>query len=83
MYVVKGHKDEARRQLQQLRGYSDGSASLQAEIDEMELEAASKVEALGLVQVLRDPQYRLPLIIVCAFLGGQQLSGINAVRTES
>jgi len=83
MYVVKGHKDEARRQLQQLRGYSDGSASLQAEIDEMELEAASKVEALGLVQVLRDPQYRLPLIIVCAFLGGQQLSGINAVRIES
>jgi len=83
MYVVKGHKDEARRQLQQLRGYSDGSASLQAEIDEMELEAASKVEALGLVQVLRDPQYRLPLIIVCAFLGGQQLSGINAVRMES
>ncbi|XP_037714859.1 solute carrier family 2, facilitated glucose transporter member 1 [Drosophila subpulchrella] len=79
MYVVRGRKDEARRQLQQLRGYTAGSAALQAEIDEMEMEAASKVEALGLVQVLSDPQYRLPLIIVCAFLGGQQLSGINAI----
>ncbi|XP_017077537.2 solute carrier family 2, facilitated glucose transporter member 3 [Drosophila eugracilis] len=79
LYVVKGRKEESRRQLQQLRGYTDGSAALQAEMDEMELEAASKVEASGLVQVLCDPQLRLPLIIVCAYLGGQQLSGINAI----
>ncbi|KAH8366863.1 hypothetical protein KR084_008552 [Drosophila pseudotakahashii] len=79
MYVVREHKEEARNQLQQLRGYTAGSSALQAEIDEMELEAASKVKARGLVQVLRDPKLRLPLIIVCAFLGGQQLSGINAI----
>ncbi|XP_016972822.1 solute carrier family 2, facilitated glucose transporter member 1 [Drosophila rhopaloa] len=79
LYVVKGRKEEARRQLQQLRGYSADSVALQVEMDEMELEAASKVAASGLVEVLRDPKLRLPLIIVCAFLGGQQLSGINAI----
>ncbi|XP_017061145.1 solute carrier family 2, facilitated glucose transporter member 1 [Drosophila ficusphila] len=79
LYVVKGRKEEARRQLQLLRGYAAENAALQEEVDEMELEAASKVKASGLVQVLLDPQLRLPLIIVCAFLGGQQLSGINAI----
>ncbi|KAI8037612.1 solute carrier family 2, facilitated glucose transporter member 1 [Drosophila gunungcola] len=79
LYVVKGRKEEARRQLQLLRGYTSESSALQAEIDEMEMEAASKVATSGLVEVLRDPKLRLPLIIVCAFLGGQQLSGINAI----
>ncbi|KAH8236322.1 hypothetical protein KR032_004011 [Drosophila birchii] len=79
LYIVKGCKEEARHALQQLRGYSSDSAALQAELDEMELEAASKVAASGFVEVLRNPQLRLPLIIVCSFLGGQQLSGINAV----
>ncbi|XP_033253428.1 solute carrier family 2, facilitated glucose transporter member 1-like [Drosophila miranda] len=45
----------------------------------MELEASAKVEASGFMEVLRNPRLRLPLIIVCAFLGGQQLSGINAI----
>ncbi|XP_017111581.1 solute carrier family 2, facilitated glucose transporter member 1 [Drosophila elegans] len=79
LYVVKGRKEEARHQLQLLRGYTSESSALQAEIDEMEMEAASKVATSGLVEVLRDPKLRLPLIIVCAFLGGQQLSGINAI----
>ncbi|XP_017017068.1 solute carrier family 2, facilitated glucose transporter member 1 isoform X1 [Drosophila kikkawai] len=79
LYIVKGRKEEARHALQQLRGYSIDSAALQAELDEMELEAASKVAASGFVEVLGNPQLRLPLIIVCAFLGGQQLSGINAI----
>ncbi|XP_041448741.1 solute carrier family 2, facilitated glucose transporter member 3-like isoform X1 [Drosophila obscura] len=79
LYIVKGRKEEARQQLQLLRGYSPDSAALQAELDEMELEASAKVEASGFVEVLRNPRLRLPLIIVCAFLGGQQLSGINAI----
>lgn len=33
----------------------------------------------GLLSVLRDPKLLLPLVLVCAMQGGQQLSGINAV----
>ncbi|KAH8373366.1 hypothetical protein KR009_004548 [Drosophila setifemur] len=79
LYIVKGNKEEARRQLMQLRGYDTGSAALQAELDDMEQEAAIKVPASSFLEVLRDSRLRLPLIIVCAFLGGQQLSGINAI----
>ncbi|EDV59856.2 solute carrier family 2, facilitated glucose transporter member 3 [Drosophila erecta] len=79
LFIVLGCKEDARRQLQLLRGYTADSAALKAEMEEMELETASGVNPRGLGQVLRDPQLRLPLIIVCAFLGGQQLSGINAI----
>uniref|UniRef100_A0A182SY98 Major facilitator superfamily (MFS) profile domain-containing protein n=1 Tax=Anopheles maculatus TaxID=74869 RepID=A0A182SY98_9DIPT len=33
-----------------------------------------------LCSVLRDPSLTLPLVLVCALQGGQQLSGINAVQ---
>ncbi|XP_068143777.1 solute carrier family 2, facilitated glucose transporter member 3-like isoform X1 [Drosophila tropicalis] len=79
LYIVKGRKEQAQLQLQKLRGYTADSLALQAEMDDMEMEATSKDTASGFLEVLRNPRLRLPLIITCAFLGGQQLSGINAI----
>lgn len=39
----------------------------------------STVEKQSLLSVLTDPKLLLPLVLVCAMQGGQQLSGINAV----
>ncbi|XP_034102529.1 solute carrier family 2, facilitated glucose transporter member 3 isoform X1 [Drosophila albomicans] len=79
LYIVKGRKQQAAQQLQLLRGYAADSEALQAELNEMEQEAKVESEPATFLQVLRNPQLRLPLIIVCAYLGGQQLSGINAI----
>lgn len=54
-------------------------------LEELELmEPASDLRTVdensGLLSVLRDPKLLLPLVLVCAMQGGQQLSGINAVR---
>lgn len=45
----------------------------------MENEAVVQMEKRSLLSVLRDRKLQLPLILVCALLGGQQLSGLNAV----
>lgn len=45
----------------------------------MEREMHDKQEIRTIWSVLRDPRLRLPVILVCALQGGQQLSGINAV----
>lgn len=79
LYIVKGRKVEAAQQLQRLRGYAKDSEALQAELRDMEEEARVKSTPSSYLQVLSNPQLRLPLVIVFAYLGGQQLSGINAV----
>lgn len=78
LYIVKGDREGARRELNRLRG-ADAVDIINQEIEEMEIEANSKVQTRSLSSVLRDPALLLPLIIVCSFHGGQQLSGINAV----
>lgn len=45
----------------------------------MQTEAANQTEKRSLWSVLRDPTLFLPVVLVCALQGGQQLSGINAV----
>lgn len=45
----------------------------------MESEAVFQSEKRSLWSVLRDPKLLLPVVLVCALQGGQQLSGINAV----
>lgn len=42
-------------------------------------EADTQTERRSLMSVLRDRKLLLPLTLVCALLGGQQLSGLNAV----
>ncbi|KAL7737349.1 hypothetical protein ACLKA6_012962 [Drosophila palustris] len=79
LYIVKGRKQQAAKELQLLRGYAADSEALRAELSDMEQEAKVDSTPSTYLQVLRNPQLRLPLIIVCAYLGGQQLSGINAI----
>lgn len=45
----------------------------------MEREMHDKKEIRSIWSVLTDPALLLPVILVCALQGGQQLSGINAV----
>lgn len=49
------------------------------EIAEMEREMHDKQEIRSIWSVLRDPTLLLPVVLVCALQGGQQLSGVNAV----
>ncbi|KAG4071658.1 hypothetical protein HA402_011812 [Bradysia odoriphaga] len=49
------------------------------ELQSMENEAIVQSETRSLLSVIRDRKFLLPLILVCALLGGQQLSGLNAV----
>lgn len=41
------------------------------------------LESRSWLSVVRDPKLLLPILLVCAFEGGQQLSGINAVSYYS
>ncbi|XP_034652185.1 solute carrier family 2, facilitated glucose transporter member 1 isoform X1 [Drosophila subobscura] len=78
LYIVKGNRAAAKRELQRLRG--EGAEELIAqELAEMEAEANAKVQTSSFCDVLRDSRLLLPLVIVCCFHGGQQLSGINAI----
>lgn len=52
---------------------------IQYEINEMEQEMHNKQEIRTIWSVLKDRQLLLPVVLVCALQGGQQLSGINAV----
>jgi hypothetical protein len=64
-------------ELKRLRGKD---ANIRAEIVAMEASAhVDSSENRSLWSVLKDPTLLLPLVIVCALQGGQQLSGINAV----
>ncbi|XP_054739201.1 solute carrier family 2, facilitated glucose transporter member 1-like [Anastrepha obliqua] len=78
LYVIKGDEEGARRQLKILRGNISDTA-IAREMAIMEAESNVKDQVSGYGAVLSDPKLRLPLIIVCAFQGGQQLSGINAI----
>lgn len=78
LYVVKRDHDGARRELKRLRG-SNQSTEIQKEIDDMEDEANATMQTSSFLAVLRDSSLTLPVIIVCAYQGGQQLTGINAI----
>lgn len=78
LYVMKGDPTAARKELQRLRGQNAGKF-IEQEIAEMEAESNADMQSSGWGDVLKDPRFLLPLIIVCCYQGGQQLSGINAV----
>lgn len=56
--------------------------AIDIEINLMENEANFQTEKRSLWSVITDPSLLLPLILVCALQGGQQLSGINAVYAK-
>ncbi|XP_049546254.1 solute carrier family 2, facilitated glucose transporter member 3-like isoform X2 [Anopheles darlingi] len=84
LYSVKGDQVGSLRAIRKLFGrhsIGDDYIKLQMECANganytTELEPQT---SRSLWSVLRDPTLRLPLILVCALQGGQQLSGINAV----
>lgn len=76
--LVASDKAGALRELTKLC-YSQDMA--QEEFDSMEPINETTDEKRGLLSVLKDPKLLLPLILVCAMQGGQQLSGINAVSS--
>ncbi|KAH8394643.1 hypothetical protein KR222_000857, partial [Zaprionus bogoriensis] len=78
LYVMKGNSAEARRALQRLRG-KNAAKIIEQEIAEMEAESNDDMQSSSFGDVLRDRRFLMPLIIVCCFQGGQQLSGINAI----
>lgn len=58
---------------------SNDTEKINQEIMLMENSVGNEDQIRSLWSVISDPKMRLPLIIVCALQGGQQLSGINAV----
>lgn len=78
LYIVKRDREAAKRELQRLRG-SDEIDQIQKEMEDMEVEANAKMQTSSFFAVLCNYSLMLPLIIVCAYQGGQQLTGINAI----
>ncbi|KAM8714314.1 hypothetical protein ACLKA7_014444 [Drosophila subpalustris] len=78
LYIMKSNPAAARASLLRLRGKNAGKL-IEQEIAEMEVESNDNSQSSGFCDVLRDPRLLMPLIIVCSFQGGQQLSGINAI----
>ncbi|XP_028893470.2 solute carrier family 2, facilitated glucose transporter member 3 isoform X2 [Zeugodacus cucurbitae] len=79
LYIVRNDHELARSELRRLCKGPNAALVIKHEIDEMEVEMNTKVQTCSFFSVLRDPTLLLPLIIVCSFHGGQQLSGINAI----
>lgn len=78
LYVIKGDREEAQVQLMRLRGKVKAD-DLSKEMEDLAAEAGAVDDANSFGDVLGNSKYLLPMFIVCAFQGGQQLSGINAV----
>ncbi|XP_012160833.1 solute carrier family 2, facilitated glucose transporter member 3 isoform X2 [Ceratitis capitata] len=79
LYIVRNNQEQARSELRRICKGPNATIVINHEIDEMEAEVNTKVQTCSFISVLRDPTFLLPLIIVCSFQGGQQLSGINAI----
>lgn len=78
LYIVKGEREEAKKELMRLRG-NNAQSQVEKELEDMETESKQTTQARSFASVLCDPSLLLPVVIVCAFQGGQQLSGINAI----
>lgn len=60
-------------------GDNDLIGQINSELLAMENESITQAESRSLWSVLTDKSLLLPVVLVCALQGGQQLSGINAV----
>lgn len=65
--------------MRELRKLCDSQDMVQEEMEMMEPAHETSNEKETLRSVLCNPKLLLPLVLVCAMQGGQQLSGINAV----
>lgn len=76
LYVIAGDKERAEKELQILRG---SKTDIKDEFKMMDEEIGLFSKKRTFWSVICDPTLLLPLVLVCAIQGGQQLSGINAV----
>lgn len=79
LYVI-GDKNGALRELKKL---CSSMEMAQDELNSMEtLNENTEEENYqnGILTVIKDPKLFLPCLLVCALQGGQQFSGINAVK---
>lgn len=78
--VQEGKPNEAAQALRKLRQSNDIEAEL---IEIQEEETAVNKQDLGILQVLSSSEFRWPLITSLVLNAIQQLSGINAVKSNS
>lgn len=60
-------------------GSDDFLHRINAELIAMEQDAATQADTRSIWSVLTDKKLLLPIVLICALQGGQQLSGVNAV----
>jgi MFS transporter, SP family, solute carrier family 2 (facilitated glucose transporter), member 3 len=65
--------------IRELRKLCETSEMIQEEMEMMEPMTEPTEEEQNFKSIVTDPRLLLPLVLVCAMQGGQQLSGINAV----
>lgn len=77
LLINKNEENKAKAVLKKLRGTTDVSADMQ----EMKEESRQMMreKKVNIVELLRSPLYRQPLIVAVVLQLSQQLSGINAV----
>lgn len=80
LYVIVGDKERAQKELKILRG---SKTDIKEEIKLMDEEIHLFTKKRSFWSIIVDPTLLLPLVLVCAIQGGQQLSGINAVFYNS
>ncbi|XP_046659926.1 solute carrier family 2, facilitated glucose transporter member 4-like isoform X2 [Homalodisca vitripennis] len=76
LYIVRGLRQRALKELSRLRGYPAEEVAHELELGEGRGDTRGE---WGVASLLSTPSMRLPLALVCALQAGQQCSGINAV----
>ncbi|XP_058125663.1 solute carrier family 2, facilitated glucose transporter member 3-like [Anopheles ziemanni] len=94
LFVIRRRHDEAVNELKRVAGRKVRDEYVRQQIDAMRRECTpeneeesvgdgerreEKAKERSIISVLKDRTLLLPLVLVCALQGGQQLSGINAV----
>uniref|UniRef100_A0A182NQ80 Major facilitator superfamily (MFS) profile domain-containing protein n=1 Tax=Anopheles dirus TaxID=7168 RepID=A0A182NQ80_9DIPT len=94
LFVIRRRQDEAVNELKRVAGKKVREEYVREQIEAMRRECTpendeemcgdgdsttEKPKERSIWSVLKDPTLLLPLVLVCALQGGQQLSGINAV----
>lgn len=78
LFIVARNREYARKELKRLRGL-DQLDRVNFELEAMETEAITQSQTRSIWSVLTDSSLLMPVILVSALQGGQQLSGVNAV----
>ena len=80
LLLVANNRERAIKEL--LKLYGGDIEALNEELESMQptSNTTSTFEKRGILSIIKDPALLLPIVLVCSLQGGQQLSGINAVK---